>query len=658
MRVTNQLFFQDLRHNGMNTRTDLYKTYEQLSNGQKIQHSFESSSIYTDTMRLDYEITTFEQIKDTTAKAQTFANNTDNAMKQFTDLLTRFKTKLIQAASSANSTTSMQALGNELRAIKSNIQYAANTSINGQYIFSGTDMRQKPIDNSGNYKGNNESILTVAGAGVSLPYNVPGRDLFIGRDQDYNKIVKTNVQLFNKIEGDNDKPIQESNTIREMVGDYGRDTVFYLRGKKPNGDTFTKSFAISSTSKVSDLLERIGKEYGNTANNKLVDVEMNKSGQIVIKDLEKGNGNLDFHLVGATDKTTGTGAGAALVDNPSSLSTNSDIQITSFIKSDYKNLANNATTTIDYDKVQFPKDGNQLTSSVSQVIKNGSEYATSKTKLSQVAGAKLDGKEFKLQGVDKNGAAYDITINFATSGSTFTVGSTSYDIRDKHGNATPADEVTYQQLTDIVSMATSNTLPANNNDTDYQQAIIDSRNKVEVTMNYKGQIEIVDKGSSKTQITTSLYDNSNPTGAFAGGGTDGSALTFSANNALIEDEPYVDVFKDLENIIKAVTSERQEADSTQGNPRNTGLQSALKKIDHIMDHFTKRHTKIGSLSNALKDANERATLLSVNVKTIQSEVIDTDYGESMLKMNQLSISYQAMLQAISKINSLSLVNYI
>jgi flagellar hook-associated protein 3 FlgL len=76
-----------------------------------------------------------------------------------------------------------------------------------------------------------------------------------------------------------------------------------------------------------------------------------------------------------------------------------------------------------------------------------------------------------------------------------------------------------------------------------------------------------------------------------------------------------------------------------------------------MTHITKEHTKIGSYSNALSQASDRSELLSINVQTVRSEVIDVDIGEAYMKFNQLSNSYQAMLSTVAKINSMTLLNY-
>ena len=48
---------------------------------------------------------------------------------------------------------------------------------------------------------------------------------------------------------------------------------------------------------MSDLLDKIAHAYGNTSQNKVVDVSLNNWGQIEIKNLTPGSENLDFHLI-------------------------------------------------------------------------------------------------------------------------------------------------------------------------------------------------------------------------------------------------------------------------------------------------------------------------------------------------------------------------
>lgn len=871
MRVTNTLFYSTSVTEHQSAMKKLYDIDKQIASGMKIQNSFENSGVYVDTMRLNYEIATLEQTKESSSKAQTFALNTDSTLNQMEKALEQFKTKLIQANSGVQSSTSLNALADELEGIKKHLISLGNTSINGQFLFSGTSLLQKPLDNNGEYLGNKESLTALIGAGVELPYNIDGNSLFLGLDGDYSRVVSTNVSMYNQSKLNPSTMVEENenlsstkvyltsaDTIRDLVGDTNTNAtddpkpVFYLSGRKSDGTTFAETIAIDSTSTVSDLLEKIGNAYGNTSSNKVVDVSMNARGQIEIKDLKQGNQLLEMNIFGAVDRNAGVGlTGDALqtmnsdnlllkdnvdiidfqksnfgttlsspdltmraktinatqfsLDFPveissgititaatdlidlfpsdvdhleiagtrfpiagslsglkvqdlltaipgSSLSNNqlivtSDLTITSFNASNAPAKGKSLPDSINYTRRSFEKEGNELQGNISQIIKSTNEYAVASTKLVDVAGASsLNGKQLILNFTDVNGVSRTGTLNLDSTNTTFSIdldGDGIIDVNEPNeiisiyngkgdplNTKTKADEMTYQQLMDVVSMVTSGNLPkqgvtttaqtainnaiafgvagdaanlalqtasaktgvstetaqyiqkaidagilrddpastpdvvaqatldyndaiANANLTEYNYALNSAKNNVDVTLDNKGQLQIIDKKASQTKIEFTMYDKSATD--FTGVGS--VALSFMANDAIAISNPSIDLFKDLDAMIKAVRTGTMRMDADSLDPRNIGLQNSLSQLDHILDHVTKEHTKIGAYSNALGDANERAEYLSLNVKTVRSSVIDVDTAEAYLQFNQISNSYQAMLSTIAKINSMSLLNY-
>ncbi|MBE0490811.1 MAG: flagellar hook-associated protein FlgL [Sulfurospirillum sp.] len=786
MRITNALFYQNAKNDHQKSMRGLYDINTQLASGVKIQNSYEDSGVFVDTMRLNYEVATLEQVKETSSKAQTFANNTDGTLNQVTSILDQFKTKMIQSANEVNSPTSLNALANDMEAMLTNLKSIANTSINGQFLFSGSALDVKPIQANGTYNGNDQNLEAIVGSGVQIPYNITGKDLFLGRDSDYNKVLSTNVKMLdlNKLHPEvmqdtnmlsEEVYLNENNTIRDMVGDTDADTsndpmpVFYLSGKKSDGENFATKFELSTTSKISDLLERIAYEYGNTGTNKVVDVGINAHGQIEITDLKKGNTLLQMHLFAAIDRNATGVAGNGDKSNTDELLAQPNVDIIEFTKSNFSapntassiasrqdifnqatsyvgypmkmndgsfvktttllnefmpsnvdhidvNGINIATTTtvqslmdeiqtqfggtarlengqiivdglvadviliakdlsgspvsgfqivdaMNFERKSFVKDGNELLGNVSQFVKKTGEYASASTKLIEVAGVdSLDTKQFILNGKDKNGNNFNAQIDFSNgiNGATFSLdkGSTNFTIFNAQENPTKADEMTYQQLLDVVSMITSGILPT---DTDspldgiqadeYNAAIISAQNNVAVTLDYKGRMQLLDTQNSVSKIEFAMYDIN------AKQSSEASALSFMANDAIVIDEPDIDFFKDLNQMIEAVRSGGYRMDASAKDPRNIGIQNSLFRVDHLSDHIIKAHTKIGSYSNALMSAQERAELLSVNVKTVRSQVIDVDLAEAYMQFQQLSNSYQAMLSTVSKINSMSLLNY-
>ena len=136
MRITNNYFTYTNIQSYNTNMTESYDILNQLNSTLKIQNSYQNTTIYNDSMRLEYELQTLTQVKNTAVGAQTFTNNSDQAFNQLIETLETFKTKMIQAASSGSmSQTSRDAIANDLVGLKQTLLSVANTSINGNFLF-------------------------------------------------------------------------------------------------------------------------------------------------------------------------------------------------------------------------------------------------------------------------------------------------------------------------------------------------------------------------------------------------------------------------------------------------------------------------------------------------------------------------------------------
>ncbi|EAH4619586.1 flagellar hook-associated protein FlgL [Campylobacter jejuni] len=748
MRITNKLNFTNSVNNSMGGQSALYQISQQLASGLKIQNSYEDASTYIDNTRLEYEIKTLEQVKESTSRAQEMTQNSMKALQDMVKLLEDFKVKVTQAASDSNSQTSREAIAKELERIKESIVQLANTSVNGQYLFAGSQVANKPFDSNGNYYGDKNNINVVTGAGTESPYNIPGWDLFFKADGDYKKQISTNVSFTDNRwdltqNPDKTKYLTGDSKWQQLIGqgyvkDNGLDpdkdfeyddkldfppTTLYVQGTKPDGTSFKSAVLVKPEDTLEDVMENIGALYGNTPNNKVVEVSINDSGQIQITDLKQGNNKLDFHAVAFTPQADNRAELTGIIDaakqegismdevtnrvmqaataapsngditklnNPVTVTINNqqftiDLKQTDFIKSKMTDTDGNATNGADYDNVYFEKNGNTVYGNVSQVIKGSNAYATDSTKLSEVmAGDSLNGTTLNLKVNSKGGNSYDVTINLQTStvsypdpnnpGQTISFPITHTDpATGNSGVVTGSNDITYGQINDIIGMFAADKIPtqsitATNGKVDangynnLQQLMKDSQATVDVSMDYKGRISVTDKLSSGTNIEISLSDSQSghfpqPPFSTTSSVTNGPNFSFSANNSLVIDEPNVDIIKDLDSMIDAVLKGNMRADSESEDPRNTGMQGALERLDHLADHISKLNTTMGAYHNTIEDVNTRSTFLSVNVQSIKSNVIDVDYGEAMMNLMQVQLAYQASLKASTTISQLSLLNY-
>lgn len=786
MRVTAASFYNNIYGENNKLNRQLFDVNKQISSGLKIQYSHEDPGIFIDTLRLDNEIATLSQMKSSSQNAYKLSTQTDTAVGEIVKTLESMKVKMLNAANDSQSDASLQAIAKELRSIQSHLKSLANTSINGQYIFSGTSTDVKPIDASGNYQGNDKDIYAFLGSGIKQKYNVSGTQLFLGQESSVQRSITSNIgqlsitDLYPDIMQDPSIPrtlgkeiyISGNNTVRDLMGDNdtsstndaSKTAFFYLQGTRSDGTSFKSKIAMNMTDTVDDLMNKIALAYDINQLNPSADnvrVSMNPHGQIEITDSQKGSSKLDFHMVGAIDfdpagadtadvinidaleigttdfitaaittpglflkefiksgnnYVTGTvpsggalAAGGVIINgqdigavtvlagdtddalldaiNAKSkftgviathdsagqivLNSNSgqDIVVSGIDNGIISGLSNNTYNlgSLQYDRVLFKIDGPKLVSNVAQIVTLDNSYATPSTLLTAVAsGVSLNGSVIKLQGNDVNGKAFDLEVNLLAAGSTVTINNAqgvaagTFNLEDATGNATPAESVTYRQLMDVLNMATTNKLPVALSSVTYTQAINDANTLGSVNIDQTGHIVFFDKFSPTTSASIAMYDKtSNIYSAAANVVSTGSAMVFNANNALTVGDPNNDFFNQIEIMIKSVEQAKKRPNGADPlDPRNIGVQNSIHMLDLLTEHVSRKQTEAGSYSQVLDLTVNRSELLIVNTKTLRSDVIDTDIAEATLKMQQLSLNYQALLSNISRVSQLSLVNYL
>ena len=669
MRATLSGYYRNLQFDQSNTARKLFDVTKQISSGQKIQYAYEDTSVFVDTVRLDNEVTTLTQAEQNAQKALQFSTNTDTTMNEMTKILDSMKTDLIYAANGVHSPESLNAIALELRGLEENLTQLANTSIDGKYLFSGTDVKTKPIDGNGDYQGNDKDIFAHLGSGLEQKYNVSGADLFLGVENGTKRQVTTNISLIDRNTGEY---ANINNTLEDVTDPRDINSqFFYIRGTNHDGSSFKNKVELDSSTTINSLLSTVEGFYATNS----VDVSLDDRGAIVVTDKLSGSSKLDFHMVaGTTDETD--------IDN---LVPTLGLE---FMKS---GLALNATGTDSaiYDRTFFTKEGSNIESNVSQVIKLGrtdadgndisNDFAKNSTKLHEVFsgvnynpdGTYLDGLDSQIlnvDGLDTNGVAYSIQINLqdAANGGTSTVTGTingaavNFDIEDATGGPTAAEDMTYKQLMDVISLAVTGTDP---NVPTYNDALITASSKGEVELSHDGKITFTDLNKNPTSATISMYDE-NSDGFPAGGGLGvsvsgtASMATFNTNNALTVSDPKTDFFKQIDDLITSVELGRINADGNSGDPRNLGVENSIQVIDDLLAHLGNQHSVAGTQSQTLERTVERTQLLLLTTQTLRSETLDVDIAEASLELKQLELNYQAMLSTVSKISQLSLVNYI
>ncbi len=276
-----------------------------------------------------------------------------------------------------------------------------------------------------------------------------------------------------------------------------------LSGIVPPATTPTSTtvpFTLNSASTVGDYMSQIQSALDNKFGQNKFQATLDSYGKVNIKDLSISDANktldssnlVSVQLTSSSATPTfsavnGTQTDAVYFDKSGSKLTGNIPQI---IKSTTTEKLNNyATPDTKLSQVAgltslSPADQISSVSGNTITVLNGLEYssgdkvtiANTDYTVSSVAGNVLTlsatppasatslnrKKEFTMDITDKNGIQQSVTLSFGTNMSTFTMNGTSYEIVDASNpqGHTPADNMTYKQLTDVISMVTSGTLPA------------------------------------------------------------------------------------------------------------------------------------------------------------------------------------------------------
>jgi flagellar hook-associated protein 3 FlgL len=634
MRVLQSSIYSNFLRDQVSAKEKINSLSTQLSSGKKISKSYEDSSIYTQTLRIDSEISYHNSLQDRVQKSKVLTDSADSALSSISDSLRDIKTKLIQASNDTINDEGLKSIAIEIENQKSNIIRLANSKVNGQYIFAGTAVDVKPFGDDGRYFGNDKELNVLIDKNTRAPYSISGSEVFYGIDLTNKKSVTSNVVLKNRDPSSIDfgKKVTLDTTIKELTAE-DSEIFFYLKGRSHDGEIFKEKFSLTQGDKLSDLIDRIQNSYGDS-----VKVSLNDNGTIRVEDLKKGNSSLDFWMVASSES----------VDRVSNLNNKLEFNLSNY------DFAKDGAD----DSAYFIKEGERLVSNIA--LFDGDIYANDSTKLSTLANGSLDGVEFVMDVTDVEGVNKSVKINLSDN-STFTIGSQTFniyngtpDVNSSNAVNTKADEFTMGQLNSIIALAMSGESIASNTKEDIDTAIAKAKESVKVSINRDGVLEIEDRSNRHNDIKFSIYDSSSDDFTKSGG-----SIEFMSNGAVIERDSRVDIFRDLDEIIEALKSgNRDVATSSLTDPKNIGIANSIDRLEKMYDHINNKQAHLGSISNNLQTVYDRSATLELNLNEFKSKVSDVDIAEVAIEYQQISLNYQAMMSTIAKVNSLSLLNFL
>ena len=182
LRVTNQMQQNNALQNIFKISEELFRANERIATGKRINRPSDDPSGIRLASSLTVSISQTEQFSRNIDNNRIFSNEGDAALNAVGLDLIRAQELAIGALSGTSSAEIRATTAVEIRGLIDNLFLSANTQVNGQYIFSGTNTLVEPYQRDlgglAVYTGNSETLDIAIDRNQSVSITRPGSEVF------------------------------------------------------------------------------------------------------------------------------------------------------------------------------------------------------------------------------------------------------------------------------------------------------------------------------------------------------------------------------------------------------------------------------------------------------------------------------------------------
>lgn len=154
----------------------------QMSTKEALQNGSDDSVLFARTVYVDDKIRTYEGIKSQIQKTAVQNNAADSSIKEVKNILEYIKAELIKANTSTTTDDGKVSIAVSISGLKENLYQLANTQVEGEYIFSGSNSAIKPFEKDAStgkisYVGTNDLKKVIVEEGSYKERGVTGLDM-------------------------------------------------------------------------------------------------------------------------------------------------------------------------------------------------------------------------------------------------------------------------------------------------------------------------------------------------------------------------------------------------------------------------------------------------------------------------------------------------
>lgn len=259
MRVTSSSILQFFNDSMQRMRSQQNTLLEQMASGKKVAKPSDDPATESRIAQLRQELATLGHYQDTAIDMDRVLKQYDSSLASVTTSLHAAFQKGSQAATSLYDANGRQILANELRAVRDHLVSLANSTDNGNFLYSGTLTSTQPfsidtVTDAVVYSGNSNTIQVEVAPAQNITKNLPGDQVFMGPGGVFDSLTN----LIHNIEAGNSAGTTAALTTLKAAEDHLSQQVGINGGKMETLDKVKKSLVdrnaqvLESTSDLQD----------------------------------------------------------------------------------------------------------------------------------------------------------------------------------------------------------------------------------------------------------------------------------------------------------------------------------------------------------------------------------------------------------------------
>ncbi len=166
-----------------NLNNEYRRVSYQMSTGRKLENGSDNATLFAREIYVEDKIKVYDGIKEQLDKTTVHNNVSDSALAEVKTLLEQIKSELIKANTDSTTDEGRKSIAVSIAGVKENLLDLANTKIDGEYLFSGSDSSIRPFEENAageiEYKGDNRLRKIAVDEGSYRDKGVNGFDMMM-----------------------------------------------------------------------------------------------------------------------------------------------------------------------------------------------------------------------------------------------------------------------------------------------------------------------------------------------------------------------------------------------------------------------------------------------------------------------------------------------